>query len=70
MGGSSAAPLAATTPHTGRSPLPGQGLDEVRAHPTVKAVLDAFGARVLAVQKMDGDVAPASTPPGVGGGTS
>ena len=33
--------------------MSGSGLDEIRAHPTVKAVLDAFGARVLAVQAVE-----------------
>ena len=37
---------------TGNS-MSGSGLDEIRAHPTVKAVLDAFGARVLAVQAVE-----------------
>jgi hypothetical protein len=49
---------------------PGQGLDEVRAHPTVKAVLDAFGARVLAVQRVEAEALPANAPESPSGGAS
>ncbi len=46
---------AVSNPPAGHA-MSGAGLDEVRAHPTVKAVLDAFGARVLAVQSTEGEV--------------
>jgi hypothetical protein len=61
--GASAASVVGSVPRVEpRAPAPtpaggsmaGSGLDEVRSHPTVKAVLDAFGARVLAVQTVEG----------------
>ncbi|HVG94454.1 MAG TPA: hypothetical protein VND21_08410, partial [Planctomycetota bacterium] len=52
-----AARPAATPPPAVRpappSPRAGGTLDEVRANPQVKALLDTFGARVLAVQPVD-----------------
>ena len=49
------APRVAGSPVAGSRVAPGAGLDDVRSNPTVKAVLDAFGARVLAVQTTDAD---------------
>jgi len=42
-------------------------LDDVRARPDVKAVLDAFGARVLAIQRVEPIASPSVLGPSVVG---
>lgn len=78
-GGPASGPVAVSRAASEAAPSPeaprrDATLDDVRAHPTVRAVLDAFGARVLAVHATE----PEATPPraerraegGGGAGTS
>ncbi len=59
--GGGAGPSGVRAPSaTGPAGSTGERLDDLRARPDVKAVLDAFGARVLAIQRVEPPAPPAT----------